>query len=132
MPVPTRARRIRAHKMDATVTVKPTPEEHTLVFEIPKRAFSEVMSVLNRLGKPVRDNISADEVFKHLDAKYGQAGAILRGARAKEGLTQKDLAAKTGIEQADLSKMENGKLTIGRERAKRLGVVLKIDYRVFL
>ncbi len=118
----------------ATVTVKSSPEEATFVFEIPKTALSSFMGTLKKIGTPIseRDSIPADEIFKGLDKKYGRAGSILRGARAKEGLTQEELAKKAGIEQADLSKMENGKLSIGRERAKRLGEVLGIDYRLFL
>jgi len=134
MPAHMKVRPTKAQKSEATVTVKPAPEERTLVFEIPKRAFSEVMKTLNKLGTQItdRDSIPADDVFKHLDEKYGKAGAILRGARVKEGLTQEELATKAEIEQGDLSRMENGKLAIGRERAKRLGDVLKMDYRLFL
>jgi len=73
--------------------------------------------------------VSAAEVFRDLDEKYGKAGAVLKGARLRESFTQKELAEKIRIEQADLSKMENGKLSIGRERAKRLAQVLKSDYR---
>ncbi len=49
------------------------------------------------------------------------ASVALRGGRYKEGLTQKQLAQATGIPQAHISRMENGKLAIGKERAKRLG-----------
>ena len=118
----------------ATVTVKSSTGETTSVFEIPKTALTSFMGTLRKIGTPVKErhSVTADEVFKQLDKKYGRAGSILRGARAKEGLTQEELAEKAGIEQADLSKMENGKLSIGRERAKRLGEVLRIDYRLFL
>jgi ribosome-binding protein aMBF1 (putative translation factor) len=59
-------------------------------------------------------------------------GVALRGARGKEGLTQKELAQKTGIPQSHISSMENGRMTIGRERARRLAKVLRVDYRIFL
>jgi len=76
--------------------------------------------------------VSADDVFRDLDEKYGKSGAVLKGARLRLELTQKNLAEKTGIEQADLSKMENGKISIGRERAKRIAKVLNVDYRILL
>jgi len=38
----------------------------------------------------------------------------------------------TGIPQRHISEMEHGKRAIGKERAKKLTVVLKIDYHVFL
>lgn len=44
---------------------------------------------------------------KNLDEKYSQAGALLRGTRHREGLSQAVFAKKLGITQGDLSKMEN-------------------------
>ena len=59
-------------------------------------------------------------------------GVCLRGSRYKEELTQKQLADMTGIPQRHISEMENGKRTIGKEMAKRLGKALNIGYKVFL
>ncbi len=59
-------------------------------------------------------------------------GKALAGARYKEGLTQVQLAKLTSIPQCHISEMENGKRTIGKELAKRLGKALNISYRVFL
>jgi ribosome-binding protein aMBF1 (putative translation factor) len=47
-------------------------------------------------------------------------------------LTQVELADKVGGEQADISKMESGRIPIGKARAKKLGAALKINYREFL
>ena len=52
--------------------------------------------------------------------------------RHREGLTQKELAAGSGIPQAHISLMERGKLPIGVTRAKRLGKALDAGYKVFL
>ena len=54
-------------------------------------------------------------------------GACLAGARHREGLSQRKLADLTGIPQRHISEMENGKLTIGKERAKVLAKALKTD-----
>ena len=59
-------------------------------------------------------------------------GVCLRGARYREGITQKQLADMIGIPQRHISMMENGKRTIGKEMAKRLGKALNISYKVFL
>lgn len=59
-------------------------------------------------------------------------GIALAGARVKEGITQRQLSQLTGIPQRHISEMENGKRTIGRERAKRLADALKVNYKVFL
>jgi ribosome-binding protein aMBF1 (putative translation factor) len=63
---------------------------------------------------------------------WNSGGISIRGGRGKEGLTQKQLSALTGIAQHHISEMENGKRPIGKETAKKLAKVLNIDYRVFL
>ncbi|MHB8810925.1 MAG: helix-turn-helix domain-containing protein [Desulfobulbaceae bacterium] len=47
-------------------------------------------------------------------------------------MTQKQLAALTGIPQHHISEMENGKRCIGKERAKKLATALHCDYRRLL
>jgi ribosome-binding protein aMBF1 (putative translation factor) len=59
-------------------------------------------------------------------------GKALAGARDREGLTQIALSKLTGIPQRHISEMENGKRTIGKEMARRLGKALNIGYKVFL
>lgn len=59
-------------------------------------------------------------------------GIALRGARTKEGLTQKQLSEMANIPQGHLSEMENGKRLIGVVIAKKLGKALNISYKVFL
>ena len=61
-----------------------------------------------------------------------RAGQTLAGARGKEGLSQRQLAALTGIPQRHISEMENGKRPIGKANAKIFGKALKVDYRVLL
>jgi DNA-binding XRE family transcriptional regulator len=66
---------------------------------------------------------------------YGEKplGMALRGARSREGLTQRQLAEMTGVPQRHISEMETGKRQIGKERARRLAEVLRVsDCRVFL
>jgi len=72
------------------------------------------------------------EVFKDEIQKYGEPGLTLKGSRYKEGMTQAELAEKAGITQYNLSRMENGKRSIGKEMAKRFAKVFKTDYRIFL
>ena len=72
------------------------------------------------------------ELAKDEIKKYTEAGMALRGARYRESLSQKALAKLCGISQDNLSRMENGKRTIGTKLAKRLGKVLHVDYRLFL
>jgi transcriptional regulator with XRE-family HTH domain len=47
-------------------------------------------------------------------------------------MTQIQLAKKLDITQGDLSKMESGKRSVGKQLARRLATVFGTDYRVFL
>ena len=77
-------------------------------------------------GTPWREAVKDD-----ID-KYSEGGLMLKGARHKAELTQKQLAEEIGISQHHISEMENGKRPIGKEMAKRFANFLQIDYRIFL
>jgi len=79
-------------------------------------------------GKSIPWNILAKERI----ARYSKAGIALRGARYREGLSQKELAKRSAISQDNISKMENGKRPIGEKVAKRLAQILKINYSILL
>jgi transcriptional regulator with XRE-family HTH domain len=51
--------------------------------------------------------------------------------RYKEDLTQIELTKKLNISQTNLSAMENGRRSVGKELAKRIAVLLGLDYRIF-
>ncbi len=59
-------------------------------------------------------------------------GTSLRGARYKEGITQRELSEMTGIAQRHISEMENAKRPIGKKNAKLFAKVLNVSYKVFL
>ena len=48
-------------------------------------------------------------------------GALLRGLRAREGWTLKEMSAKSGIPVSTLSKIEHDQLTLGYDRLIELG-----------
>jgi ribosome-binding protein aMBF1 (putative translation factor) len=73
------------------------------------------------------ENVAADRL-----AKYKKAGLVLRGARYREGISQKELARRCNISQDNLSKIENGKRVVGEKVAKRLAEALHFDYRLLL
>lgn len=80
---------------------------------------------------PSKKTYSWREVFKEDLEKYGEVGVALKGARAKEEFTQKELADELGIKQHHISEMENGKRAIGKEMAKRLSKVFHVSYKIF-
>ena len=114
-------------------TKKPLTEDiQEARFMGPAKKIKKLSLVARSLGLvDLSDSIPWRELFPEF-ADESPASVALRGARRKEDLTQKQLAELTGIPQSHISEMENGKRTIGKERAKRLGKALNITYRVFL
>lgn len=76
--------------------------------------------------------VAPDKIFLKTNQKYTKPGALLRGLRARENLTQVALADKLHVTQSDVSQMENGTRTIGRTIAKRIEKLFDVDYRSFL
>ena len=70
---------------------------------------------------------SIDEVFPEANP-----GMALCGLRAREGITQKQLAERIKIRQTRVSEMENGVRPISVEMAKKIGKTFGISYKVFL
>lgn len=75
-------------------------------------------------------NHPVEEVFPEL--AVNQTGVLVRGYRTREGLTQKQLAALTGIPQRHISELEHGKRQAGKEWAKKLAAALNCEYQRFL
>ena len=104
----------------------------TLTFRGPPAHAQAARDALHALGfEEARDTVPWRACFPAWDdAQF--PGVTLAGARQKEGLTQVQLARLTGIPQRHLSEMEHGKRPIGKERAKKLAEVLKVDYHILL
>ena len=64
--------------------------------------------------------------------KYTKPGALLKGLRIREGLTQIDMAKQIEVTQSDISQMENGTRRIGRKVAMRIAKLFGVNYRSFL
>ena len=105
-----------------------TPGYVSFSFRISAKRAEKARRALISLGaEDVKDSVSWEEVFPDFTPSVA-----LRGARKREGLTQRELADRIGIKQVHISQMENEKRPIGKEMAKRLANVLDVDYRVFL
>lgn len=98
------------------------------------RISKTIRDVLDEAGEAVREVDAEDDGLFTLEETFpdGTPGAMLKGARFKEDMTQAQLAEASGIPRRHISEMENGRRSIGKERAKRLAEALKVDYRVFL
>ena len=78
------------------------------------------------------DFVDIGEIFPGMRDPEKRRFIIFRSIRTKTGLTQVQLAERLGISQADVSKIERGKRTIGKALAKKIEKEFKIDYRRFL
>lgn len=103
-------------------------------FAIPASQKREVVKFITSCIKQaaLEKSVPAEKILPELADDSLRPAAMLRGARYKAQLTQAELAAKLAIRQHHLSEMENAKRPIGRDMARRLAVVLKCDYRLFL
>jgi len=63
---------------------------------------------------------------------YRKAAAMIRGARTREGWTQKQLAKKLNVLQNNLSAYECAKKPVGKRLAKKLATVFKTKPDLFL
>ncbi len=100
-------------------------------YAIPKSIAARFI-INNDNASIAKSTVSADKVFADLIHKHTKAGALLKGLRIREGMTQINFAKKISVTQTNLSKMENGKRPIGRTVAKRIAAKFNMDYRVFL
>lgn len=73
------------------------------------------------------ETVAADRI-----EKYKKSGLVLRGARLREGVSQKKLSELSGVSQDNISKIEHGKRPVGEKVAKRLGEALHFDYHLLL
>lgn len=69
--------------------------------------------------------------YEDLQPEFDVIKAIIE-ARTSQNLTQKQLAERTGINQADISKLENGmrnpSIKLLKRLAEGMGMVLKIEF----
>ncbi len=116
------------------LTKKHRTEEVELHFTGPVRKKAAAISALTKLGFMPSSNTGSAHSWRDSfpELQDNEAGVFLAGARHREGLTQRELADKSGIPQRHISEMENGKRPIGKKNAKALAKVLNADYRAFI
>ncbi|MCM0083931.1 helix-turn-helix transcriptional regulator [Geomonas sp. Red32] len=110
-----------------------TKKPHTEVahFAGPAKKLQELRAYAAKLGcQEVDESVAWREAFPEF--QENAVGSTLAGYRHRQGLTQVELSASTGIPQRHISEMENGKRIIGVVNAKRLAAVLDCDHRRLL
>lgn len=82
----------------------------------------------------LNEQLQNEEFKKEYDALEAEFSFVqtMLDARKSAGLTQKDLAERTGIAQADISKLENGNANPSLRTLQRLadgmGMKLKLEF----
>lgn len=97
---------------------------------VPIESVGRFESLLNKYEKS--DSVDWEVVAKDSIAKHKQAGMVLRGARFRENMSQKELAKRSGVSQDNISRIENGKRGVGEKVARKLAKPLKINYLLLL
>ena len=114
--------------IEAKATTDPERAQlHRLAEELSIEAVRVLLKTADSLA---RDSVPWRDVCG--DIRDNVPGTVLSGARAKAGLSQVELAGQAEIPQRHISEMENGKRTIGKDRARRLADVLNIPYQSLL
>jgi DNA-binding XRE family transcriptional regulator len=114
------------------------PGGKEMSYHIPNSARQKLNSFLKELDMPKSEIIPWDEAIpwevlaKDRIEKHKKTGLILRGARFREGMSQIQLAKLSGVNQNEISKIENGKRGVGKKVAKKLAKPLKINYLMLL
>jgi len=110
----------------ADVTIRPKKKIAGLVV-------GEFRQILDQLNEEYEDaDLIQKDIKKEHGSYYRTPGYILWLYRHRANLSQLALALKANVTQGDISKMEKNKRPMGKTVAKRLAVILRIDYRKLL
>ena len=89
------------------------------------------MKTLNEFMTEQLKNPEFREEYDKIQPELDVIRALVE-ARISQNLTQKELAARTGIDQADISKLENGtrnpSLNLLKRLADGMGMVFRIEF----
>lgn len=92
------------------------------------------MSLMKNFDDFLENQLQDEEFRKEYESMQPEFDVIkaMVAARTSQNLTQKELAERTGIHQADISKLENGtrnpSLNLLKRLAEGMGMVLKVEF----
>jgi len=99
-----------------------------------ERIISKGVNNMRKYDDYLAEQLQDDEFrkeYENLQPEFDIIRAIV-DARTSQNLTQKQLAERTGIHQADISKLENGtrnpSLNLLKRLAEGMGMVLKVEF----
>lgn len=89
---------------------------------------------MRRFDDMLAEQLKDEKFKKEYEAIQPEMDVIraIVDARTSQNLTQKELAERTGINQADISKLENGtrnpSIKLLKRLAEGMGMILKIEF----
>lgn len=92
------------------------------------------VKLIGKIKKQIKKTLTTEpeEAFAQVNEKYGKANALVKAIRLREGMSQTQFAAVIHVMQGDLSKIERGNRSIGREIAQRIGKKFGINPNLLL
>ena len=81
------------------------------------------------LNKQLKENSEFRHEYEALNTKYEIIKTIVK-SRKDNQLTQKELAERTGINQADISKLERGNANPSIRTLRRIASAMNMDLKV--
>ncbi len=111
-----------------TISIKGTQK----VSYLPEKNIEKLEAFLEKYSDTSNKSITWETLANDRIAKYKKSGLVLRGMRYREGISQKDLAKKSKVNQTEISKIENGKRAVGEIVAKRLAKALNFDFKLLI
>ncbi len=113
-------------------TAKRPTSAAILTFVGPDDRVKEARKAMRVLGFTETEDAVPWRESRHYNQAEQLPGMLLAGARYREGLTQAELSARTGIQRRHISEMEGGKRPIGKANARKLADALNMSPRRFL
>lgn len=120
----------KAHLTNSPVKVVIMIQNHKKVSYLNPKNIDKLEAFLDKYSEEDETPVAWEVLAKDRIAKYKKAGLVLRGMRYRENMSQIELAKRSGVSQNEISKIENGKRTVGEKIAKRLAAPLKMNYRL--
>jgi len=121
----------KPHTKTKQISVKNRVGNLIFLVSCPALEAENIKQYLKKHGCVFVDDEQEFSYAKELFAERTSANMLI-GARGKENITQMKLSELTGIPRRHISDMENGRRSIGRQNAIKIGKALNIDYRLFL
>lgn len=106
--------------------------DYKKVYNVDAAHISEVENFLQNHAEDEHSPVSWASLAKERIEKYKKAGLVLRGIRYRENISQRELAKRSGVNQNEISKIENGKRAVGEKVAKKLAEALHINYQLLM